>query len=131
LGFLEVGRFAAKSPGDGYWILLDFLGFSRPNRDFSMGYAGFSRENFSRALSADREPGEWTRSGRGHAEYGSFHTASLVHFLIFVNRLLPLGNRQKKWRPDNFAIQSKQFSRQYPYNARLESNAVGGRRRKP
>jgi hypothetical protein len=29
------------------WISLDFLGFSRPNRDFSMGYAGFSLENFS------------------------------------------------------------------------------------
>jgi hypothetical protein len=26
---------------------LDFLGFSRPNRDFSMGYADFSAKNFS------------------------------------------------------------------------------------
>jgi hypothetical protein len=27
---------------------LDFLGFSRPNRDLSMGYAGFSQQEFSR-----------------------------------------------------------------------------------
>jgi hypothetical protein len=26
---------------------LDFLGFSRPKRDLSMGYAGFSLKNFS------------------------------------------------------------------------------------
>jgi hypothetical protein len=32
-------RFAAKTPADEGWIPLDFLGFSRPNRYFSMGYA--------------------------------------------------------------------------------------------
>jgi hypothetical protein len=47
--FLGRGRFAAKTPIDGRWISLDFLGFPwisldflgfyRPNRDFSMGYA--------------------------------------------------------------------------------------------
>ena len=39
LGFLGPRRFAAKTPI--YWLLdfLDFLGFSRPNRDLSMGYA--------------------------------------------------------------------------------------------
>jgi hypothetical protein len=37
--FLAPGRFAAKARADERWILLDFLGFSRPNRDFSMGYA--------------------------------------------------------------------------------------------
>jgi hypothetical protein len=39
LGFLGGWLFAAKAPDYAYWILLDFLGFSRPNRDFSMGYA--------------------------------------------------------------------------------------------
>jgi hypothetical protein len=29
---------------------LDFLGFSRPNRDFSIGYAGFSLKEISHAL---------------------------------------------------------------------------------
>ncbi len=40
--FLARGLFVAKTPDYAYWILLDFLGFSRPNRDFSMGYTGFS-----------------------------------------------------------------------------------------
>jgi hypothetical protein len=29
---------------------LDFLGFSRQNRDLSMGYTGFSSKNFSRSF---------------------------------------------------------------------------------
>jgi hypothetical protein len=50
LGFLDSSRFAAKTPVFEAWISLDFLGFSRQNRDLSMGYAGFSAENFSCAL---------------------------------------------------------------------------------
>jgi hypothetical protein len=34
----------------GYWIVLDFLGISRPNRDFSIGCAGFVAEDFFRWL---------------------------------------------------------------------------------
>ena len=37
--FLARRRFAAKTPDYKGWISLDFLGFSRPNLDFSMGYA--------------------------------------------------------------------------------------------
>ena len=37
--FLGRRRFAANTPIPGGWISLDFLGFSRPNRDLSMGYA--------------------------------------------------------------------------------------------
>ena len=39
LDFLGPGRFAAKTPDSEGWISLDFLGFSRQNLDFSMGYA--------------------------------------------------------------------------------------------
>jgi hypothetical protein len=89
LGFLGAGRFAAGTLGNGYWILLDFLGFSRPNRDFSMGYAGFSREEFSRAFFADRESGA---NGDATVEVMRIrriiHAASLPRFLVFVNRLL-------------------------------------------
>jgi hypothetical protein len=49
LGFLGASPFRPEDP---HLLLLVFLGFSRPNRDFSMGYAGFLRENFSRAFSA-------------------------------------------------------------------------------
>jgi hypothetical protein len=48
--FLALGWFAAEAAFDSYWILLDFLGFSRPNLDLSMGYTGFSLDEFSRAL---------------------------------------------------------------------------------
>jgi hypothetical protein len=48
--FLALGRLSAKTAVSGCWISLDFLGFSRPNRDISMGYAGFSLKNFSLAL---------------------------------------------------------------------------------
>ena len=37
--FLALGRFTAKGPVHEPWIVLDFLGFSRPNLDLSMGYA--------------------------------------------------------------------------------------------
>jgi hypothetical protein len=45
--FLARSRFAAKTTDYERWISLDFLGFSRPNRDFSMGYTDFSAKNFS------------------------------------------------------------------------------------
>jgi hypothetical protein len=51
--FLDHRGFAPNGPKTrlGFpWISLDFLGFSRPNRDFSMGYAGFSAKKISRAL---------------------------------------------------------------------------------
>jgi hypothetical protein len=44
--FLAPGRFGAKTPIYRYWILLDFLGFSRPNRGFSMGYTAQSEQSF-------------------------------------------------------------------------------------
>jgi hypothetical protein len=44
---LGARRFGSKTPAKACWISLDFLGFSRQNRDLSMGYAGFSLENFS------------------------------------------------------------------------------------
>jgi hypothetical protein len=51
---LGSGRFAAKTPNYERWISLDFLGFSRPDRDLSMSYEDFSREKNSRALFRDK-----------------------------------------------------------------------------
>jgi hypothetical protein len=39
LGFLGPWPFRCEDPAYEHWIVLDFLGFSRPNRYFSMGYA--------------------------------------------------------------------------------------------
>jgi hypothetical protein len=50
LVFLGRGRFAAKAPVEGYWFSLEFFGFSRPNRELSMGYAELGAKYFSRAL---------------------------------------------------------------------------------
>jgi hypothetical protein len=68
LGFLGSWPFGRETPRFEGWKSLDFLGFSRPNRAFSMGYAEISlKENFSRpfAQAAAPERGTW---GRGHEE---------------------------------------------------------------
>jgi hypothetical protein len=50
--FLGSNRLAAKTQAFEGWKSLDFLGFTRPNRAFSRGYAGFSLKEISRALFA-------------------------------------------------------------------------------
>jgi hypothetical protein len=52
LVFLGPGRFAAKSPAYERLISLDFLGFSRPKQDLSMGYEGQMRKVFSKRFLA-------------------------------------------------------------------------------
>jgi hypothetical protein len=47
---LARGCFGAKTPVIEGWIYLDFLGFSRANRDFSMGYADKNAKQFFIAL---------------------------------------------------------------------------------
>jgi hypothetical protein len=67
---LARSRFAAKTPDYEGWIFLDFLGFSRPKRDLSMGYEEKSRKVFSQAafLMAAVWSASSGASGRGHAE---------------------------------------------------------------
>jgi len=60
LGFLGSWPFRY---GNHLFRVLDFLGFSRPNRAFSMGYAGFSLENFSSRFF----PIETRRDGSGRS----------------------------------------------------------------
>jgi hypothetical protein len=49
-GFSWRWPFGAKTPVYDGCKSLDFLGFSRPNLAFSMGYAGFSEKKILRAL---------------------------------------------------------------------------------
>jgi hypothetical protein len=51
LGFLELEPFSRENSSFEGCKSLDFLGFSRQNRAFSMGYDGFSLNEISRALS--------------------------------------------------------------------------------
>jgi hypothetical protein len=89
LGFLGVGRFAAKAPDSERWISLDFLGFSRANRDFSMGYAGFSREEFfARLFRRLGRPPRRDRAVKAMRIRRIIHAASLARFLVHVNPLL-------------------------------------------
>jgi hypothetical protein len=52
LDFLGPWLLLAKNPVCGGWICLDFLGFSRPNRGFSISYAVKPHKTFSRRLLA-------------------------------------------------------------------------------
>ena len=54
--FLARSRFPAESAFGAYWIFLDFLGFSRPNRDLSMSYTGFSLKNFRAPFASPGHP---------------------------------------------------------------------------
>jgi hypothetical protein len=46
LGFLATLQFRHETQTFSRWISLDFLGFSRPNRDLSMGYSGQTATKF-------------------------------------------------------------------------------------
>jgi hypothetical protein len=65
LGFLGGSPFRLKRPAFEAWISLDFLGFSRQNRVFSMGYAGSSLKKFCARLS-----GRWAARRRAQAFLG-------------------------------------------------------------
>jgi hypothetical protein len=55
LGFLGPRPFRCENPSFEGWKGLDFLGFPRPNRALSTGYAGFSLNEISRPLLPPRE----------------------------------------------------------------------------
>jgi hypothetical protein len=83
--FLAHGHFAAKTPDNAYWISLDFLGFSRQNRDLSMGYTDFSAKSFSRALLRDVRGVGLAERGRAMGENTISHGYSVTQFLLFCN----------------------------------------------
>jgi hypothetical protein len=85
--FLVRRGFGSKTPLKAYWNSLDFLGFSRPNRDFSMGCAGKPRSVFSWRISlasAALEQGSWSL-GASKAE--SLIGQSLTLLLIFCKKM--------------------------------------------
>jgi hypothetical protein len=73
----------------GYWISLDFLGFSRPDRDLSMGYAKKPEKNFSSRFCRRERSVETAAHDLGMAKGRIAHAASLTKFLIFCTRLPP------------------------------------------
>ena len=83
--------FAAKTPDFGGWKSLDFLGFSRPNRALSMGYAGISSKFFSYRFCRGEGAVETAGPRFGVAKERHAHRASLASFLIIRNRSLSLA----------------------------------------
>ena len=103
--FLARGRFVTKDPDYAGWILLDFLGFSRPNRDLSIGYKGFSVKNFSSRFfpsirSVSMGNAQSRRRGRQDCS-----GASLFQFLIFCKDCRGRGRRPA--HPKAIALRSK------------------------
>jgi hypothetical protein len=80
---LAHGLLSAKTPAFEGWKSLDFLGFSRPKRDFSMGYTGFSLEQFSRALSRGGGPGAELHGGLGHADAQNYSPREPSEISVF------------------------------------------------
>ena len=86
LDFLGRWLFLVKTFDFGGWICLDFLGFSRPNRDFSMSYTDKTTKIFSRHLFG-------VRSAIGGPKPCQtswiVHGSSVIQFPIFRKKLLP------------------------------------------
>jgi hypothetical protein len=68
LGFLAALPFRREDHADEGWISLDFLGFSRPNRDFSTGYEARSGEKFNSRFSRGVRGATDGACARGHAD---------------------------------------------------------------
>ena len=94
--------FAAKAAVRAYWKSLDFLGFSRPNPDLSMGCVRLSVAGIFLGLPPigakrrDREP-----AIEAMRESGIAHTDSLAHLLCFRKQLSALANLYKALSPDS------------------------------
>ena len=89
--FLAWARFAAESSRPDYWILLDFLGFSRQNLDFSMGYAEFWGKEFFAGAPVPMTPaGPESEARSRQAEgRGMLMGQSLPRFPIISKKLSP------------------------------------------
>jgi hypothetical protein len=90
LGFLGGSLFAAKTSIQGCWISLDFLGFSRQNRDLSMGYTRFSLNKFFLSLFPVSRIAETGARGRGMRKRRIAHQANLNQVLLFRKKMSTL-----------------------------------------
>ena len=86
LGFLGSSLIRCEDPR---LCGLDFLGFSRPNRDVSMGYPTESEESFFSSLCRRVGTVGTTAHEFSLCKGMIVHGASLSQFLIFCNKLRP------------------------------------------
>jgi hypothetical protein len=85
---LRVGKTEIRA-----WKSLDFLGFSRSKRAFSMGYAGISPEEISDALFRDKEVLGHEPASLAGRSAELLMEISLTQFLLFCNELPSKSSR--------------------------------------
>ena len=90
LGFLGASPFRGEFPHSEGWLPLDFLGFSRQNRDLSISYGHKAANVFLHALSHDTRGAGSGANGLGGWVSRIVHRASLILFLVFCNNLSPI-----------------------------------------
>jgi hypothetical protein len=89
LGFLGPWPFRRENPIHGCWNFLDFLGFSRPNPDLSMGYAGKASKGFSRRFLPRERRRNGSRWSRACGRAGLFIGQSYLSFRFSAIDCLP------------------------------------------
>ena len=87
LGFLGASLFGFGTSAFEPWILLDFLGFSRSNRAFSMGYAAKRSEHFFLPLRPCRRKCEEGRLRSWRSEAQDSPSGKLNSFSDFLQEI--------------------------------------------
>jgi hypothetical protein len=87
LGFLGRAPFCFKDHVYEDWISLDFLGFSRPNRDLSISYTRFSAEKFFSSFCLTFEAPAGAPAVVVIRKAKIAHRVSLIWLLIFFKQL--------------------------------------------
>jgi hypothetical protein len=89
---LAQSRFAMKTPIYRYWFFLDFLGFSRPNLDLSIGYGDLRAKKFRCPFpGVDRSPARerTVEAMRKAQDYSCVELNTIADFLQSI--VVPFG----------------------------------------
>jgi len=118
--FLACGRFATKTTARTCWISLDFLGFSRPNRDFSMGYTDFCAKDFSSrfvcGVGSTRSAGVAFGMRKGRSTHRAKLT--LISDFLQLNVVRPFLLRPSQSKPTRAKVNTNQLRRLRPESGR-------------
>jgi hypothetical protein len=108
LAFLGAWPFRYETLDNECWFFLDFLGFSRPNLDLSMGYTDFSAKNFSWPFAPVVRGATPAERSRNMGKNTISHVRSLFQFLTFFNLLSQWARHysQSEARPARVRTQS-------------------------
>jgi hypothetical protein len=120
---LAPGRFAAKAAAHEPWIVLDFLGFPRPNRDFQWVTRLEAGKTFSSAFSLALTGAETGARGRGHAEAQDWSwrelslTSDFLQWIVVRALAFRRPNPKAACSSSSFARPAERQAESYPPNA--------------